>query len=175
MGFRHRRITPLPPRANGLVENFNRMIIKILKIARMEGLPWQRELLTFLQNYRATTHQSTGKSPAELFFTNRPFRTRLGNFRDSTLNDADVRNHDSKQKLKAKKYADRNSYVRHSDINIGDNVLLKIRKMNKLTPNYDPIPYTVINKKGTMVTATRAHPFHSVTRDISLFKKLNIL
>ena len=172
MGFRHRRITPLHPKANGLVENFNRMIIKILKIARIECLPWVQELYTFLRNYRATVHLSTGKSPAELFFPNRPFRTRLGNFQDYCLKDAEVRDHERKQKLKAKAYADKKSYVKYYDLGIGDYVLLKIRKINKLTPNYDPIPYIVTAKKGSMITAERRHPFHTVTRDISYFKKL---
>ena len=44
--------------------------------------------------------------------------------------------------------------------------------MNKLTPNYDPIPYIVIAKKGSMTTAERRRPFHSVTRYVSYFEKL---
>ena len=90
LGFKHRRITPRHPKANGLVENFNRMIIKILKIARMECLPWRDELRTFLLNYRATIHLSTGKSPAELFFGKRPFKTRLGFSSLSKLKDGVV-------------------------------------------------------------------------------------
>ena len=59
MGFKQRRITPLNPRANGLVENFNRMIAKVLKIARIECKPWKTGLLAFLLNYRATIHLTT--------------------------------------------------------------------------------------------------------------------
>ena len=33
---------------------------------------------------------SAEKSAAELFFTNRPFTTQLGNFKDSSLNDSEV-------------------------------------------------------------------------------------
>ena len=172
MGFRHRRITPLHPKANGLVENFNRMIIKVLKIVRIECKPWRKELLTFLLNYRATVHFTTGKSPAELFFSNRPFRTRLGGFKSTTNNDDDVREHDRKQKNKAKISADNKKYVKIQDVKLGDKVLLKITKKNKLTPNYDPLPYTVVGKNGSMVTARRNYPLHSVTRNVSHFKKL---
>ena len=76
----NRRITPYHPKANGLVENFNKMVIKMLKICKMGGLPWRAEIYSFLLNYRATVHLSTGKSPAELFF--RIVRTRLGSFKD---------------------------------------------------------------------------------------------
>ena len=63
MAFKHRRITPYHPKANGLVENFNKMVIKMLKICKMVGLPWKDEIYTFLLNYRATVHLTTGKSP----------------------------------------------------------------------------------------------------------------
>ena len=47
--------------------------------------------------------------------------------------------------------------------------------MNKLTPNYDPNPYIVKQRKGSMVTATRSYPSHTITRNISFFKKLKFL
>ena len=153
MGFKHQRITPHYLKANGLVENFNRMIIKMLKICKMEGLQWRNEIYMFLLNYRATVHLTTGKSPAELFFSNRPFRTRLGNFKDYVRSDEDLHKYDRKQKLKEKMSADSKCYVKHCDFKIGDTVLLKLQKINKLTPNYDPLPYIIIEKKGTMVTA----------------------
>ena len=68
----------------------------------MEGLQWRNEIYTFLLNYRATVHLTTGKSPAELFFSNRPFRTRLGNFKDYVRSDEDLCKYDRKQKLKEK-------------------------------------------------------------------------
>lgn len=173
LGFKHRRITPRHPRANGLVENFNRMIIKILKIARMECLPWREELRTFLRNYRATIHLSTGKSPAELFFGNRPFKTRMGFVAQSKFDDdTEVRVHDAKQKLKSKQAADKKLYVKECNLSLGDKVLVRMEKRNKLSPIYDPIQYTVVDRKGSMITAERQKPFHSITRDMSHFKKL---
>ena len=68
--------------------------------------------------------------------------------------------------------ADSKRYVKHCDHKIDDTVLLKLKKINKLTPNYDPIPYIIVEKKGTMVTAKRKDPPHCVTRNISQLKKL---
>ena len=174
MGFKHRRITPRHPKANGLVENFNKMLIKTLKIAKMQGLCWQDAMYTFLRNYRATPHLTTGKSPAELFFQQRPFRTRLGHAGDVSLDDEELRKHDLIQKEKSKSYSDKRSYVKNIDIQVGDHVLVKLTKANKLTPNYDPRPYVVIERKGTMITAKRGCPHHVITRNVSCFKKLDV-
>ena len=54
-----------------------------------------------------------------------------------------------------KTYADKRRHTRQSKIKIGDKVLLKQRKRDMLTPNYDPRPYVVISVKGSMVTARR--------------------
>ena len=35
----------------------------------------------------------------------------------------------------------------------GDRVLVKQRKINKLTPKFQPHPYTVTDTNGTMITA----------------------
>ena len=172
MGFKHRRITPLHPRANGLVENCNRMITKVLKIARIECKPWKTGLLAFLLNYRATIHLTTGKSPAELFFAKRPFRTRFGDFKNTTLDNRQIREHDKRQKEKAKASADDKSYVKMQDVKAGDKVLVKVKKANKFCLNYDPIPYTITENKGRMITASRNHPPHTITRNTSQFKKL---
>ncbi len=66
MGIQHDTITPLHPQANGLVENFNRMINKVVRIASIERKCWKQELFKFLRNYRATPHTTTGKRPANL-------------------------------------------------------------------------------------------------------------
>ncbi len=77
MGIQHNSITPLHPQANGLVENFNRMINKVVRTSSIERKCWKQELFKFLCNYRATPHTTTGKSPAELLFQTGPYRVRL--------------------------------------------------------------------------------------------------
>lgn len=76
MSIQHNTITPLHPRANGLVENFNRMVNKVVRTSYVERKCWKQELFKFLRNYRASTpHITTGKSPAVLLFQTRPYRT----------------------------------------------------------------------------------------------------
>ena len=77
MGIKHNPITPVYPRANGLVENFNKNIEKIIHTSGTEGKNWKQELFKFLRNYGATPHGTTGKAPADLLFQKREFRIRL--------------------------------------------------------------------------------------------------
>ena len=55
------------------------------------------------------------------------------------------------------------------DLQVGDVVLSKQKKKNKLTPAYNPEPVTVTNVKGSMVTVQGEK---SSTRDGSTFKRL---
>ena len=74
LGFRHRKITPLWPCLNGVVERFMQTI-KMINTATTEGKSW-KELCKLLRNYRTTPHSSTGKAPATAMF-NRTMRTKL--------------------------------------------------------------------------------------------------
>jgi hypothetical protein len=63
-GIRHRKITPLWPKANAQAEGFNKPLIKAIRAAHVEGKQWQETtILDFLQAYRATPHVSTKFSP----------------------------------------------------------------------------------------------------------------
>ena len=119
MGFEHDPITPVYPKANGLVENFNKNIVKVSRTAIVEKKNLRQELYTFLRAYRATPHTSTGKTPAELMFQQRPFRVRLPELTPER-NDKEVRERDAIQKRKQKKSADKKNYVRFSGIKVGD-------------------------------------------------------
>ena len=171
MGFEHEPITPVYPKANGLVENFNKNIVKVNRTAVVEKKNLKQELYTFLRAYRATPHTSTGRTPAELMFQARPFRIRIPELSPS-FKDEELREMDKKQKLKQKKAADKKNYVKGSDIRPGDKVLVKLPKRSKMLPVYDPIAYTVVSRRGTAVTARREKPRHSITRNTSFFKKI---
>jgi hypothetical protein len=56
-------------------------------------------------------------------------------------------------------------------LTIGDLVLAKQKKKNKLTPAFNPKPAVVTDVKGSMVTVQTGE--RSMTRDGSLFKKLH--
>ena len=57
-------------------------------------------------------------------------------------------------------------------LNLGDNVLVKAAKKDKLSSYYDPNPYVVTMIKGTMISASRGN--HIITRNASLFKKIAV-
>ena len=65
LGFKHRRLIPLWPKANGVAERF---MGKVIKTSQREGKPWKQALYRFLCNYRTTPHSSTQKSPYEALF-----------------------------------------------------------------------------------------------------------
>ena len=171
MGFKHHPVTPMYPQANGLIERFNIMLDKVLATASVEGKNWKGELNAFLRSYRATPHMSTGKTPAELLFQSRPFRTRVPQFVVPAIDD-DVRKKDDKSKEKMKVYADRKSYVKRCCIKVGDEVLVKKPRKSKGTPHYDPVEYTVTSRNGNMISAVRKSDGHRITRNSSFFKLL---
>ena len=79
-GIAHRKSPPLWPQANGEVERQNRTLLKVLKIAQVEGKRWKDELNKFLLAYRTTPHCTTGMTPASLMF-GRELKTKLPELR----------------------------------------------------------------------------------------------
>ena len=118
----------------------------------------------FLANYRATPHLSTGKSPYELCM-NRTVRTKL------------LPSHKFHLMLKScgrtrKQRRDLKRQTKSLRLNIGDHDLVKKRTQNKASPRFEPVPYTIQDVKGSMITAKRATDQKLVTRNSSFFKKL---
>ena len=170
MCFTHRKVTPYWPRANEEAERFMRTVKKVIKAAVMESKVWKQEMYAFLWNYRATPHTSTKTSPATALF-GRPVKTRLLQIgKELESHDDVVRENDDLAKLKMKHYADRKSYIKPSLLEKGDTVLLKNDYKSKRFPPYDPRPYQVVQKKGSMVTARRDST--SVTCNSSFFKPI---
>src|SRR4029434_3448022 len=75
-GIQHMRSSVYYPRANGEVERFNRCVKDCLQTASIQGEPWKPFLRTYLMDYRATPHSTTGVSPSELLHGRR-MRTKL--------------------------------------------------------------------------------------------------
>ena len=75
---------------------------------------------------------------------------------------------DEKAKAKMKAYADAKARAAPSKITVGDLVLARQKKQNKLSTPLDPRPFRVVRKKGTMVTACWNGKY--ITRNISHFK-----
>lgn len=76
-------------------------------------------------------------------------------------------------KRKMKEYADNKAYVKPTSAEVGDVIIVKRSfNYNKSQSPYDPKPYRVIAKKGSMITAAR--PGHEVTRNSSFIKPVDI-
>ena len=75
-GFRLTLVTPDDPQCNGFLESFAKVKCKLLHIATSENKDPKTELYNYLLQYHATTHSTTGRSPAELLF-NLKLQTKL--------------------------------------------------------------------------------------------------
>ena len=147
-GVTHCRTTAKWAQANGEVERQNASLLKRLRIAQAEGKDWKRELRKYLLQYRAITHSTTGRSPAELLF-NRRIRTKMpGTDNGRHPVDQEVRDCDAECKTVAKLYADERRGARYSDVSVGDQVLVQQDKQTKMTTPFNPTPHEVTAKKG---------------------------
>ena len=171
-GFKHQKVTPLWPRANGLNERMMQNISKIITAAMIEGKKWRTELSKFLMSYRSTPHCTTGVAPAQLMFNYNANTTRLPQIDEpidrGKLEERAKANH---EKTREKVNKHRNQHIHENMFKVGDHALVRQKKTSKLTPPYDPSTYKITNIKGTMITGTRED--HSITRNASLFKKVN--
>ena len=166
LGFRHRKITPEWPRANGETERFMQTVKKTIKGSAKPN--FRQDLYRFLLDYRTTPHCTTGVPPATALF-HRTLKTWLPELPPQRLDDdSPMRDRDTKQKARMKQYADNKAYVRPSPLSVGDPVLLKNSHATKADTPFQPTPLVIIAKKGSMVTAQRGT--QRVTRNSSFFK-----
>lgn len=82
-----------------------------------------------------------------------------------------VQDNDQKAKSKMKENADAKRRARPLALKIGDVVLVRQRKHNKFTTRFDPTPFEVVRKTGTIVMVYRDSKY--ITRNISQFKAID--
>ena len=144
--------------------------IRQYQTAVVEHKDWKLELQRFLLNYRATPHCTTKVPPATALFR-RNIRTKLPE-KSSKVNmeeiDKKINEADASAKAKQKVYADHRRGATTPIFKVGDQVLVRQRKRNKLTSRFDCRPYKIVAIKGTMITARRND--HHITRNCSHFK-----
>ena len=83
-----------------------------------------------------------------------------------------MKENDKDAKIKMKRYADRKRHAKSRAIVPGNALLVRQRKRDKLTSPFDHRPYTVIQKKGTMITAQRGD--RNITKNSSHFKHVKL-
>ena len=141
--------TPMWPQANGEVERQNRSLLKSLKIANLSGRDYKAELRKFLMAYRSTPHSVTGVSPAELML-GRPMKTKLPSIMQGSL-DESVRDRQELAQWKSREYTNSQRNAVNKEIEVGDSVLVRSPKTNKLSPTYEVDKFQVVAKEGSEV------------------------
>ena len=154
IGFTHRKVTPYWPEANGGVESFMKGLGKVTRSAQLMQKRWKSEMYQFLRNYRATPHSSTGKAPATVL-NGYPLRTKLPEF-SMRKDPADIQASDQNAKSKMKFHAEKRRNIVESKLNVGDKILMRhMTKTGKLVSKFDPEPYEVVDRKGSMLIVQR--------------------
>ncbi|XP_070549469.1 uncharacterized protein [Ptychodera flava] len=150
-GIKAVKTTPKWAQANGKVERQNSSLLKRLQIAQAEKQDSKREIRKYLASYRALTHPTTGRSPAELLFR-RKLRGKLTDLSTHQQEDSEIRDHDAELKAKSKLTADLRHGAKPSTISVGDEVLIQQEKKNKFTTNFNDTLHTVVHKDSYQVT-----------------------
>ena len=151
MGFKHRICTPENPQANGFVEVFQKVLIKMIHRAVAEKKDPRKVIHGYLASYRAAPHKTTGKSPYEMMF-NRKMVTKLPQVKKKL--DKEVRSKHNAKKEKQKNYSDDKRKAKEKRIVPGDKILVQQKKTSTRTP-WDPAPYTVVDVQGSKVKGQR--------------------
>ncbi|CAF1038215.1 unnamed protein product, partial [Brachionus calyciflorus] len=171
-GFKHKKITPLWPRSNGMCERFMRNLGKVMRNSSSSQSDWEAELVEFLRNYRDTPHSSTGVAPYKLMFQSRAKTSKLPDFNTVVQSKGELhelaKHRDSQAKDKMKMYNDKKLKAQSNNFKVGDMVLVKWKRSNKSTSLFDPRPFKIIKINGTMITVERDG--HILVRNSSFIK-----
>lgn len=151
-GVQKSHTTPYHPQGNGMVERFNRSLLRLLRTFVEDEDDWERFLAPLLYAYRTSKHSTTGFSPFEILFSRdpKPLVSNLNNNWGYGLEDwrrlskqkyeivsKKVEEHAEKLQQQQKRQYDK-TVGREEELNIGDEVWLKnVRKISKLSPNWN--------------------------------------
>ena len=90
--------------------------------------------------------------------------------REAPITNEEIRDRDWARKLTQKDYMDTKRHAVESQVEVGDQVLLRNTKINKLSPNYDPSPCEVIDRNRGEVTLRKKDGVE-VKRNVSFVKE----
>ena len=105
-------------------------------------------------------------------FPGRCFKTLLPNCSSAPVRNEEVAEFNCRVMAKAKAYADGKRKVLASSLSVGDTVLIRQQKRNKLTSFFGPKPYKIVAIKGSMISARLG--VHIVVRNSSFFKRVRL-
>ena len=111
---------------------------------------------------------TTGVAPFFLMFGREMRSPELR--REAPITNEEIRDRDWARKLTQKDYVDTKRHAVESQVEVGDQVLLRNTKINNLSPNYDPSPCEVIDRNRGEVTLRKKDGVE-VKRNVSFVKK----
>ena len=142
----------------------------MIQVAQIEGKDWRQEPHKFLTAHRPTPQMATDVAPFFLMF-GREMRSKLPELRrEAPITNEEIRDRDWARKLTQKDYVDTKRHAVESQVEVGDQVLLRNTKINKLSPNYDPSPCEVIDRNRGEVTLRKKDGVE-VKRNVSFVKE----
>ena len=151
LAINHNKDIPYWPQSDGELERFNKTLLKIIRVAQLQGKNWKEEVQDFVFLYCSTPHTVTSVSQAELLM-GRKLKDKLPQVQppcDQTT-EAEwqilLRERYAQRKVREKEYADSNRQAGTSDITEGDLIQLRQNQENKLSPTFKPGPYRVVEK-----------------------------
>ncbi len=170
-GIHHQRITPLWPRANGLVERVMQPLGKSTRVIGRPSPNYEEEVRNYVAAYNSTPHSTTGMTPRELMFRTKTSSIRMPTFHQSApLNETQTKavENDARAKAKSKEQADACSRAQEHKFRIGDQILLKQVRRNKTYSLFDPAPYTITSINQSMAIICRDGK--SYARNVSMIQ-----
>lgn len=171
-GIQLRKSTPYWPQANGEVERANRALKKRLQISQENpDSDWKWDLRMYLLMYNSTPHSTTGVAPSALMF-GRVLRDKLPSLSGIGLKSIEeTRDKDQERKLKQGEYADKRRHAEPNLLNEGDVVVVKRTvKDNKLSSNFGPEEFVIMNRNGSDVLLKSTESGKTVHRNVSHLK-----
>lgn len=139
--------TPGFPQQNGMVERYMQTVNKAVTIAVETGKDADQALAEAVKAHNAAKHRVTNEAPEELMF-GRKVRRNLPLLVGSrvTVDHEKLRDNDWHEKKKAGERENRKRRAKETDIQVGDNVLLKrVQKSKDQTP-FGLEKYRVVEK-----------------------------
>jgi hypothetical protein len=172
LGFKHRKVTPLHPIANGQAESFMKNLGRVIRSANTMDRDWRQVLNEFLRNYRSTPHSTTGVAPAVLLYgENRTNRLPTVVEEAARADLVSVKERDAEAKRKAAAYADKRRGAKTHQFKEGDTLFTLQKCTNKWMTRFSSEPLLVTQIKGSMVTV-KGQNGRQFSKDASKFKKV---
>ena len=173
-GINHVRVTPLWPRANGLVKRIMQPLAKAIRVVGRPSHNYEFEVSEFTRAYNATPHSSTLIPPRDLLFRTRTSSVRLPTFLNPCSNNqlnAKAEHNDLFASETSKYHTDCHNKTKPHSFFIGQKVLLKQKQTNKTMTPFDPSPFSILKLNGSMVILTRDGKTYA--RNVALIQNYN--